>query len=317
MSETKKFNGVASGTAPVRDYEYSVISGTIENNFPETYKVTYTGAEVKNQGNWPTCVGNAMATVLEAWIQKTLGKDILISENFNYGALRKNAALIEGMYHYEALQMQCQIGSVPKDMYNVYLPMPELFYEINKLEGLFETAKQYKFANFVKLNNNDTRTGGKKDLEIKDALTKYNVPLFCISPSYFGGSHAIVIVGWDDTKNSYIIKNSWGEAYGSNGDGTARIPKSEIREVYLCLWEPIELPFNDVTKDDWFYDDLKSAYLAGVINGKTETTFDPHAPITRAEAAVMMSRLMKKIDTAIETFNDILRMELKYAEYND
>lgn len=317
MEEVREFNGVATGASPIRDYEYSVISGAIENNFPTTYRVNYIGAEIKNQGNWPTCVGNAMATVLEAILQKKLGKDILISENFNYGALRKNAKVLEGMVHAEALQMQCEIGSVPQDKYNVYLPMPELFYEINELTELFEIAKEYKFANFVKLNNGDTRTGRQKDLEIKDALTKNDYPLFCIAPTYFGGGHAICIIGWDDTKNGYIIKNSWGENYGPNGDGTACIPKDEIREVYLCTWEPIELPFTDVTKDDWFYDDVRTAYLAGIIKGRTDALFDPNATITRAEAAAMMARLMKKVDSTIETFNDIIRMEQKYKKYNE
>ena len=315
--ETKKINGVAQSVPPVRDYEYSVISGAIENNFPTTYRVKHVGAEVKNQGNWPTCVGNAMATVLEGWLQKVLGKDILISENFNYGALRKDDKILSGMVHLEALEMQCKIGSVPKSEYNIYLPMPELFHEINKLEDLFAQAKEYRFANFIKLNNGSTITGKQKDLEIKDALTKYDVPLFCISPSYFGGSHAITIIGWDDTKDGYIIKNSWGEKFGPNGDGTACIPKKEIREVYVCLWEPIELPFNDVTKNDWFYDDVRTAYLAGVIKGRTDTSFDPQGYITRAEAAAMMSRLMKKIDVAIDTFGDILRMEDKYSKYNN
>lgn len=30
-------------------------------------------------------------------------------------------------------------------------------------------------------------------------------------------NHAILIVGWDDSKNSYIVKNSWGKDWGENG----------------------------------------------------------------------------------------------------
>jgi cathepsin L len=30
-------------------------------------------------------------------------------------------------------------------------------------------------------------------------------------------NHAIVIVGWDDSKNAYLIKNSWGKDWGLNG----------------------------------------------------------------------------------------------------
>ncbi|HOA06363.1 MAG TPA: C1 family peptidase, partial [Spirochaetota bacterium] len=30
-------------------------------------------------------------------------------------------------------------------------------------------------------------------------------------------NHAIVIVGWDDSKKSFLIKNSWGEDWGEKG----------------------------------------------------------------------------------------------------
>jgi cathepsin L len=30
-------------------------------------------------------------------------------------------------------------------------------------------------------------------------------------------NHGIIIVGWDDAKKSYRIKNSWGERWGEKG----------------------------------------------------------------------------------------------------
>jgi hypothetical protein len=37
--------------------------------------------------------------------------------------------------------------------------------------------------------------------------------------SYQGG-HAILLIGWDDSKGAYLCKNSWGENSGPNNDGT-------------------------------------------------------------------------------------------------
>lgn len=34
-----------------------------------------------------------------------------------------------------------------------------------------------------------------------------------------GGGHAVTIVGWDDAKNAWLIKNSWGTDWGMNGFG--------------------------------------------------------------------------------------------------
>ena len=34
------------------------------------------------------------------------------------------------------------------------------------------------------------------------------------------GGHAVLLIGWDDSKNAYLCKNSWGANGGPNGDGT-------------------------------------------------------------------------------------------------
>ena len=34
------------------------------------------------------------------------------------------------------------------------------------------------------------------------------------------GGHAVLLIGWDDAKQAYLCKNSWGASGGPNGDGT-------------------------------------------------------------------------------------------------
>ena len=48
------------------------------------------------------------------------------------------------------------------------------------------------------------------------------------------------------------------------------------------LWD---LPFTDVPNDVWYYDYILSAYANKIINGKSETIFDPDASMTCGEAA--------------------------------
>lgn len=45
-----------------------------------------------------------------------------------------------------------------------------------------------------------------------------------------------------------------------------------------------ELPFLDVSVGQWYYNDIKSAYESGLINGKSATVFEPEANMTYAEA---------------------------------
>ena len=41
--------------------------------------------------------------------------------------------------------------------------------------------------------------------------------------------------------------------------------------------------FDDVQKDDWFYDDVKTAYELGLMRGRGENTFDTESGVTIAE----------------------------------
>lgn len=62
----------------------------------------------------------------------------------------------------------------------------------------------------------------------------------------------------------------------------------------LSLTSDKKTAFTDVTESDWFYSYVNAAYENGIVNGVSESLFNPYAPITRQEAAVMLSRSAKK-----------------------
>ena len=55
-------------------------------------------------------------------------------------------------------------------------------------------------------------------------------------------------------------------------------------ERYI-YFDNIELPFEDVLENAWYYPYVSTAYEFGFLNGKSETLFDPNANMTLAEAA--------------------------------
>ena len=55
--------------------------------------------------------------------------------------------------------------------------------------------------------------------------------------------------------------------------------------------EVVELPYEDVEEDDWFYDAVYYNYLAGTMTGLKEKEFGPNEPLARAQFAVIVHRM--------------------------
>lgn len=51
--------------------------------------------------------------------------------------------------------------------------------------------------------------------------------------------------------------------------------------------------FDDVSKDDWFYSAVMSAYKCGIVAGDSETTFSPMREVTHEEVTAMLARALK------------------------
>lgn len=58
-----------------------------------------------------------------------------------------------------------------------------------------------------------------------------------------------------------------------------------------------EMPFEDVSEGDWFYDDVAIAYNAGYMKGTSKTTASPNARLTREQAVCILGRNMMMKET--------------------
>jgi hypothetical protein len=79
------------------------------------------------------------------------------------------------------------------------------------------------------------------------------------------------------------------------------VTRAEMAAMLVRIWEqngqPLPEPnhqiFSDVPPSFWGYADIQKAYQIGFIKGYPDGTFQPNAPITRAEAEVMCLRASK------------------------
>lgn len=96
------------------------------------------------------------------------------------------------------------------------------------------------------------------------------------------------------TKNITLYAK-WTEEKGEPTDPTDPAEPDE--------WEN---PFNDVSDDDWFYNEVKDSVKNGWFSGTTETTFSPNEPITRGMLVTVLWRIENKpVVNYLMTFEDV------------
>ena len=70
--------------------------------------------------------------------------------------------------------------------------------------------------------------------------------------------------------------------------------------------EEDSLPFLDVDEEDWYYEVILYAYLEDMIDGTSETTFDPESSMTRAQAVQILYNLSGTPDLPVTSpFTDV------------
>ncbi|MCT4604658.1 MAG: S-layer homology domain-containing protein [Marinisporobacter sp.] len=81
-------------------------------------------------------------------------------------------------------------------------------------------------------------------------------------------------------------------------DPSANITRAEFATLVTKMMgyttEEMNLPFKDVSKDAWYHDYIGVAYKNRLINGRSETLFDPNGNITRQEMAVIVATVLEK-----------------------
>lgn len=100
-------------------------------------------------------------------------------------------------------------------------------------------------------------------------------------------------------------------------DPSANVTRAEFAKMLVSTFSLYDNNategFDDVKDTDWFKSSVAIAYSKGIITGRTATSFDPNAPISRQEMAVMVARTLKlalneadiaDVDAGLSAFSD-------------
>ena len=75
--------------------------------------------------------------------------------------------------------------------------------------------------------------------------------------------------------------------------------------IALLTEAEVPMPFTDVTQDKWFYEHVEYCFDKGLMDGMTDTTFEPQSNTTRAQFATVLWRMEgRPAPTAAAPFTD-------------
>lgn len=173
--------------------------------------------------------------------------------------------------------------------------------EVTVADGtLFEAPEGMKFVGWAKEEGGETVYNGGEKFDMPDktvnlyALWTEDAPI----PQLNREDHILYIVGYPDG----TVRPMRNITREETAMIFYRLLDSETREYYRTR----EHPFTDVDAGHEGEEAIATLYNAGILFGRSETVFDPNAPITRGEYAAISARFdSEAYEKAEDMFDDI------------
>ena len=213
--------------------------------------------DVYDQGDIGSCVCNSVAMSYRMTLSVYNNKSTFHYYAWNYKDMKPSrlylyayARVIEGMSIGQDCGSSVLSGyralvenGVPEEKYwpydtSFYKKMPPLIANQNAQE--IQTPGYHKIKNTIQdlkhaLANKEPVSFGAvlfKSFYNKNVINHGNVSKPEKNMSEVIGGHCLLIVGYDDSKEAFIVKNSWGEDWGDKGH--CYMPYSYITDTDLC-----------------------------------------------------------------------------------
>lgn len=208
--------------------------GTYISEFPDEYDLRQYAQPVRHQGDRGSCAAFTATAIKEIQENRDCMFDEWMSPEFIY--YHRDNKPASGMYGRNVFQILQRIGAVPESMYP-YKSIDSDVIAPNK--KLYETAAQYRIANFARV----TTTEGLKRALLELGPGYLLLPLHTTRPQFWlpkenekcSSGHAVAVVGYN--RDGFILRNSWGPDW--NGDGHIIFPYEEWGRQWEC-WVSVD-----------------------------------------------------------------------------
>lgn len=295
-SSLKELNQVELG-----NYSHPSTGTTSIPVIPDFYDLSPYMPEVRSQGKIGSCVSWASGYYLKSYQEK-------IEKGYSYN--NDNSKLMSPSFIFNQVKSNpsdCRKGSTIIDNLNILknkgicswetMPYTDNDCNIQPNSGQLQQAKKNKILNyFFMYASHDPYSMNSKDLirYTKEFISR-NIPLIISFPldkkfhqakspnnSYIYrnyskneriGYHAVLLVGYDDSRKSFKAINSWGKNWGNNG--FFWFDYNLYSKIVIEVWKTTDIISKNQCSD--FYISRTGFIPNGTGGGYPTTTFFPHA----------------------------------------
>jgi len=185
---------------------------------------------VYDQGNLGSCTANAIAGAYQFDQMKQKNKTVFVPSRmflyYNERAMENSVSTDSGAMISDGIQSIANTGICPESQWPYVISK----FATKPTTACYTSAKSYKCSSYKQISNSlqQLKQGLANGYPIVFGMDVYEsfesttvdktgvVPMPKKNEQLLGG-HAMLIVGYDDSKQWFIVRNSWGPSWGSNG----------------------------------------------------------------------------------------------------
>lgn len=224
-----------------RDYSYAVSAGVMQT-IPPLVDLRSQCPAVHNQGQIGSCTANAIAGALEFDMMKQNPSSSFTPSRlfiyYNERSIEGTVGSDSGAYIRDGIKSVASLGDCPESewTYDATPPLPGNVFApgakaaTQPYPQCYTDAVQHKALTYMSIDQNLADMKGclasgypfvfgftvYESFESQQVAQSGVLSMPAAGETIVGG-HAVLAVGYDDSKNAFIIRNSWGDGWGLAG----------------------------------------------------------------------------------------------------